>query len=210
MSADSEVQILDRDGEVVSNTGLLLPVSDADEQVADRDDRSVLRTVSIERHGLPRDHRPPRRWWCGAGGSLARRVHRPARCAADPPVGGGRRVGAARRRRRVDRCPANDQAAPSLVRRGRRGGRDRGLLGAGARLRNRRGGAAGPRFQPHARRAADVAGTAAAAGAGRSPRVADPADQRHGQRRLAAASPRVGFGDPQRDTRPVFAASCES
>ncbi len=48
VSPDAEVQILDRDGEVLSNTGLLLPVSEVDVRLADRDDRSVLRTVSID------------------------------------------------------------------------------------------------------------------------------------------------------------------
>lgn len=45
---DAEVQVLDGSGDVVSNTGLLLPVSATDVALADRDDRSIVRTVSID------------------------------------------------------------------------------------------------------------------------------------------------------------------
>ena len=44
---DAEVQVLDRDGEITSNTGLLLPVSSVDIDLADKDDRAVFRTVEI-------------------------------------------------------------------------------------------------------------------------------------------------------------------
>ena len=47
VGADAEVQILDDDGEVVSNTGLLLPVNSGDVALAERDDRSVYRTETI-------------------------------------------------------------------------------------------------------------------------------------------------------------------
>ncbi len=48
ISADSEVQVLSESGDIVSNTGLLLPVSDTDLQVADRNNDAVLRTVVID------------------------------------------------------------------------------------------------------------------------------------------------------------------
>ncbi|MCP3909737.1 MAG: HAMP domain-containing histidine kinase [Actinomycetia bacterium] len=50
VSPDAEVQILDRDGEIVSNTGLLLPVDDTDLELTHRDGRSILRTVTVGGH----------------------------------------------------------------------------------------------------------------------------------------------------------------
>ncbi len=47
VSPDAEVQILDSDGDVVSNTGELLPVDGSDLQLAQRSGRAVLRTISI-------------------------------------------------------------------------------------------------------------------------------------------------------------------
>ncbi len=45
---EAEVQVLDGNGDVLSNTGLLLPVNATDVALADRDDRSSLRTVSVD------------------------------------------------------------------------------------------------------------------------------------------------------------------
>lgn len=45
---DAEVQILDREGDVVSNTGLLLPVDQTDRDLADHKQRAVLRTISVD------------------------------------------------------------------------------------------------------------------------------------------------------------------
>lgn len=45
---DSEVQVLDEDGTVTSNSGLLLPVDDADRAIATQDDTTLFRTISIE------------------------------------------------------------------------------------------------------------------------------------------------------------------
>lgn len=47
VSNDSEVQILDRDGSIISNTGLALPVSGIDVEVARNNNREVLRSVTI-------------------------------------------------------------------------------------------------------------------------------------------------------------------
>lgn len=47
VSPDAEVQILDDDGDVVSNTGLLLPVDDTDRDLADQNREAVLRTITI-------------------------------------------------------------------------------------------------------------------------------------------------------------------
>ena len=47
VSPDAEVQILDDDGDVVSNTGLLLPVDDTDRALADQDRKAILRTITI-------------------------------------------------------------------------------------------------------------------------------------------------------------------
>ncbi|NNE96624.1 MAG: HAMP domain-containing histidine kinase [Acidimicrobiales bacterium] len=48
VSPDAEVQILDGDGDVVSNTGLLLPVDDTERELADENRRAVLRTITID------------------------------------------------------------------------------------------------------------------------------------------------------------------
>ncbi len=48
VSPDAEVQILDRDGSVDSNTGQLLPVDDTDLDVAARSRGTALRTISID------------------------------------------------------------------------------------------------------------------------------------------------------------------
>lgn len=48
VSFDSEVQILAENGEVISNTRLLLPVADIDIALADKSGESVLRTVNVE------------------------------------------------------------------------------------------------------------------------------------------------------------------
>ena len=47
-SPDAEVQILDRDGNVESNTGELLPVDSFDLELAARSGSAVLRTISID------------------------------------------------------------------------------------------------------------------------------------------------------------------
>ncbi len=48
VGSDAEVQILDLKGEVVSNSGLLLPVSTTDIVLAGKNEREVLRTVVID------------------------------------------------------------------------------------------------------------------------------------------------------------------
>ncbi|MGI9602694.1 MAG: HAMP domain-containing sensor histidine kinase [Acidimicrobiales bacterium] len=48
VSPDAEVQILDDDGGVVSNTGLLLPIDETDRQLADQNGRAVLRTIAVD------------------------------------------------------------------------------------------------------------------------------------------------------------------
>lgn len=48
VSPDAEVQILDSNGEVSSNTGLLLPVNDTDLKIAADNQRSEKRTVTID------------------------------------------------------------------------------------------------------------------------------------------------------------------
>ncbi len=45
---EAEVQVLDGNGDIVSNTGLLLPVAAADVALAERDDRAITRTVTID------------------------------------------------------------------------------------------------------------------------------------------------------------------
>ena len=45
---DAEVQLLDEDGSIESNSGLLLPVDEADAAIADRDEPPRLRTVTID------------------------------------------------------------------------------------------------------------------------------------------------------------------
>lgn len=48
VSPDAQVQVLDDDGDVVSNTGLLLPVDDTDRGLAEQNGRAVIRTISID------------------------------------------------------------------------------------------------------------------------------------------------------------------
>lgn len=48
VSPDAEVQVLDRGGEVLSNTGLLLPVDQADRKLTEDDGPARLRTVTID------------------------------------------------------------------------------------------------------------------------------------------------------------------
>ncbi|MFW2381410.1 MAG: ATP-binding protein [Acidimicrobiales bacterium] len=48
VGSDAEVQVLDREGIVVSNSGLLLPVDAVDVELADENGRQVVRTVSID------------------------------------------------------------------------------------------------------------------------------------------------------------------
>ena len=48
VSPDAEVQVLDRNGEVVSNTGLLLPVGAEAAELAERDGAASLETISID------------------------------------------------------------------------------------------------------------------------------------------------------------------
>ena len=45
---DAEVQLLDKDGSIESNSGLLLPVDERDAEIADRDEPPRLRTVTID------------------------------------------------------------------------------------------------------------------------------------------------------------------
>ena len=45
---DSEVQVIDKDGDVTSNSGLLLPVEAADRAIATQDDATLFRTISID------------------------------------------------------------------------------------------------------------------------------------------------------------------
>ena len=47
VSPDAEVQVLGAAGEVLSNTGLLLPVDETDRDLSDKNRRPVLRTISI-------------------------------------------------------------------------------------------------------------------------------------------------------------------
>lgn len=47
VSPDAEVQVLDEDGGVVSNSGLVLPVDDTDLRLAGQNGRAVIRTISI-------------------------------------------------------------------------------------------------------------------------------------------------------------------
>ena len=47
-SPDAEVQILDKDGALISNSGLSLPVDNIDRDLADDNGAAVIRTVSIE------------------------------------------------------------------------------------------------------------------------------------------------------------------
>ena len=48
VSPDAEVQILDADADVVSNTGLLLPVDETDRDLAKKDMRALLRTIEVD------------------------------------------------------------------------------------------------------------------------------------------------------------------
>lgn len=48
VEADTEVQLLDEDGSIESNTGLLLPVDDEDTRIADSDEPPRLRTVTVD------------------------------------------------------------------------------------------------------------------------------------------------------------------
>ncbi len=48
VSPDAEVQVLDRGGKVVANTGGLLPVEASDVALAKQDSRQILRTISLE------------------------------------------------------------------------------------------------------------------------------------------------------------------
>ena len=48
VGSDAEVQVLNRDGEVISNSGLLLPVGSIDRSLAAGDGSEVLRTVLID------------------------------------------------------------------------------------------------------------------------------------------------------------------
>ncbi len=48
VTPDSEVQVLSDTGEVLSNTGVLLPVDDHDLELAVKNDPSVLRTVTVD------------------------------------------------------------------------------------------------------------------------------------------------------------------
>ncbi len=48
VSADAVVQYLDPDGRVLSSTGIALPVTEIDRQLADKDGPAVLRTVAID------------------------------------------------------------------------------------------------------------------------------------------------------------------
>ncbi len=50
VSADAEVQVLDERGEVVSNSGRLLPVNANDRALAQQGGRYVLRTVTLDGH----------------------------------------------------------------------------------------------------------------------------------------------------------------
>jgi two-component system sensor histidine kinase MprB len=45
---DAEVQLLDKDGSIESNSGLLLPVDEREAEIADRDEPPRLRTVTID------------------------------------------------------------------------------------------------------------------------------------------------------------------
>lgn len=45
---DTEVQLLADDGSIVSNSGLVLPVSERDSAIAERDEQPALRTVTID------------------------------------------------------------------------------------------------------------------------------------------------------------------
>lgn len=47
-SPDAEVQVLDREGAIVANTGLLLPIASVDELLAEQDGTRVLRSVTID------------------------------------------------------------------------------------------------------------------------------------------------------------------
>lgn len=48
ITPDAQVQIINANGEVVSNTGTLLPVNDDDAELADNSGRALLRTVTID------------------------------------------------------------------------------------------------------------------------------------------------------------------
>lgn len=48
VSPDAEVQILDKDGSVLTNSGLILPVDSADKELADSNGPARYRTVSID------------------------------------------------------------------------------------------------------------------------------------------------------------------
>lgn len=48
VSPDAQVQILAQDGSILTNSGLILPVDDADEELADKDGSARFRTVEID------------------------------------------------------------------------------------------------------------------------------------------------------------------
>ena len=48
VDADSEVQVLDKSGDVVANSGVELPVDALDEEIADRRQRSNIRSVTVD------------------------------------------------------------------------------------------------------------------------------------------------------------------
>ncbi|MGI9578231.1 MAG: HAMP domain-containing sensor histidine kinase [Microthrixaceae bacterium] len=60
VSPDSEVQVLDNDGQVSSNTGVLLPVSSTAEDLASRDGSPTLETVTVdgEQYRVITEHLP--------------------------------------------------------------------------------------------------------------------------------------------------------